>query len=298
MAQAASHCNHSGCYCKGYVIPQSKWSKGKCKNCDHSQKEHGEIVADITFDDNTTVAPPDSSSTNTYNAQIDNKMGIAPSGTTNFKGGGGAKSSQPSIYSVTLDEKDWINWSVKDLLIWLQQKKRFPSELDLNGIEHEMEKNKVNGAMISRLTHSTMLSYGFKEYEHRQKLLNAVKKLLEEYPPSTQTPKYVPQQAQQQENKPKKEEQKQPEISKDESALLKEANLNESEWKSWNCDQVWQWLSVKQGWTNTDDFEYMFVHKLMEYEQKLKSKEVELTGIKLGDVANDMKNQKLLKAIG
>jgi len=33
-------CGHSGCYCKQFVPVSSKWLSGKCKSCNHSQKEH------------------------------------------------------------------------------------------------------------------------------------------------------------------------------------------------------------------------------------------------------------------
>ena len=100
-------CMHSGCYCKQYVVPTSKWSKGKCKQCNHSKKEHADLIADVTFDSQTIAAAPPSSSNNQYGAQIDNKMGIDPSGKTNYMdspyGGVGQQQKQnnePSIYSV------------------------------------------------------------------------------------------------------------------------------------------------------------------------------------------------------
>eukprot|EP01084_Bolivina_argentea_P061295 112015_1 len=33
-------CTHMGCYCTTYSKPTSKWSKGKCKSCNHPKKEH------------------------------------------------------------------------------------------------------------------------------------------------------------------------------------------------------------------------------------------------------------------
>eukprot|EP01083_Nonionella_stella_P054031 142749_1 len=105
MAQSATanHCNHSGCYCKLYVIPTSKWSKGKCKSCDHSKKEHAELQTDVSFDSNEVAAAPKSNSK--YDAQIDGKMGIVPSGKTNYKETGyssQSQSKQSSIYSISL----------------------------------------------------------------------------------------------------------------------------------------------------------------------------------------------------
>merc|ERR1712228_1027628 len=38
-------CNHSGCYCIQYEAVTSKWLNGKCKSCNHSQKEHAEYKA-------------------------------------------------------------------------------------------------------------------------------------------------------------------------------------------------------------------------------------------------------------
>ena len=100
MAAPANNCNHAGCYCKAWVEPTSKWSKGKCKNCNHSKKEHGELEVDISFDDKNIAAAPAQNSK--YAAQIDGKMGIVPSGATNYKdfGGGGGGQKAPSIYSV------------------------------------------------------------------------------------------------------------------------------------------------------------------------------------------------------
>ena len=101
-APASTHCNHAGCYCKAYVVPTSKWSKGKCKNCNHSQKEHGELASDVSFDSTKTAAPPTQNTQ--YAANIDGKMGIVPSGKTNYKEvsgyGGGQQTQQKSIYSV------------------------------------------------------------------------------------------------------------------------------------------------------------------------------------------------------
>merc|ERR1719295_563494 len=113
-------CQHSGCYCKAYVVPTSKWSKGKCKSCNHHEREHGEhLEANVSFDSNATAAPPTQSTQ--YNAQIDSKMGIAPSGNTDFKSFGAAPPKQPqapSIYTIHLNESDWINWSADDVLVW------------------------------------------------------------------------------------------------------------------------------------------------------------------------------------
>ena len=44
--------------------------------------------------------------------------------------------------------------------------------------------------------------------------------------------------------------------------------------------------------------EYLFVHKLNEYEKKLKSEEIALSGSKFVEVQQDIKTQKLLKGIG
>ena len=101
MAAPANNCNHAGCYCKSWVEPTSKWSKGKCKNCNHSQKEHGELAVDVSFDNKNIAAAPIQN--NKYAAQIDGKMGIVPSGATNYKevgGKGGGAQKAPSIYSV------------------------------------------------------------------------------------------------------------------------------------------------------------------------------------------------------
>eukprot|EP01084_Bolivina_argentea_P049931 91809_1 len=192
MAEAAGICNHSGCYCKGYIIPTSKWSKGKCKSCNHSKKEHGDIEADVTYESKEAVAAP-LSTNNEYSKQIDGKMGIVPSGKTNYKdvgSYGGGQQKEPSIYSIHLDESDWINWSSNDLLVWFRQKKRFPESLNLDSIEHEMKNNNINGSKMTQLTHSTLLSYGFKEYDHRTRILAEVKKLLEKHPSASQTPKF------------------------------------------------------------------------------------------------------------
>ena len=206
-----------------------------------------------------------------------------------------------------MDESDWINWSSDDLLIWLQQKKRFPEEINLKSIEHEMRSNNINGTKMSQLTHSTMLSYGFTEYNHRSKLLQYIAGLLQQYPSASQKPNYAKQQQQQQQiknnanNNNKNNDnnnQKNDDEKKDELTLLKEANLNESQWKSWNCDQVWSWIKIKNGWSNTEEMEYMLVHKINEYEEKLKSQDVNLTGARFVTVQQDIKTQKLLKAIG
>eukprot|EP00486_Rosalina_sp_Unknown_P008727 CAMPEP_0201584912 /NCGR_PEP_ID=MMETSP0190_2-20130828/116281_1 /ASSEMBLY_ACC=CAM_ASM_000263 /TAXON_ID=37353 /ORGANISM="Rosalina sp." /LENGTH=252 /DNA_ID=CAMNT_0048029859 /DNA_START=30 /DNA_END=785 /DNA_ORIENTATION=- len=250
-APAPTMCNHAGCYCKAYVIPTSKWSKGKCKNCNHSQKEHGEIGADVSFDSEKIADAP--ASNQSYSAQIDNKMGIVPSGKTNYKAAGGNKSygggqqnQAKSIYNIHLDESDWINWSADDLLVWLQQKKKFPQEIDLKSIEHEMRTNNVNGTKITQLTHSSMLSYGFKDYNHRSKLLDYIKQLKEQHPSASQTPKHNNQQqnnynVNNNNNANKKQNDDNKEADKDEVALMKEANLDESQWRSWTTDQVWNW---------------------------------------------------------
>ena len=105
MAASAAICNHSGCYCKEYVVSTSKWSKGKCKKCNHSQKEHAEINADVTFDSDKAAAAPQQNNCK-YQGQIDGKMGIVPSGATNFKDTGYGQQNQPkqekSIYSVCI----------------------------------------------------------------------------------------------------------------------------------------------------------------------------------------------------
>eukprot|EP01084_Bolivina_argentea_P039633 73236_1 len=68
MAQSTAHCKHSGCYCKGYVIATSKWSKGKCKSCDHVQKEHVEMVADVTYESKELLEKhPTASQTSKHN---------------------------------------------------------------------------------------------------------------------------------------------------------------------------------------------------------------------------------------
>eukprot|EP01083_Nonionella_stella_P165432 550294_1 len=197
MAQASTLCNHSGCYCKGYIVPTSKWSKGKCKNCNHTQKEHGAIVVDITFDDDA-VAPAPQGITK-YDANIDR-------GATNFENAGNSKpqNTGPSIYSIHLDETNWINWSPDELLVWFQQKKRFPDELKIKDIEHEMKKQNVNGSKMTQLTHSTLLSYGFTDYNHRTRVITEVKSLLNTHPPAAQNSNYnAPQNNAQQ--KPKEE---------------------------------------------------------------------------------------------
>ena len=102
-APAANNCDHAGCYCKRYVEPTSKWSKGKCKSCYHAQKEHGDLASDVSFDSSKTAAPP--TQTTQYAANIDGKMGIVPSGKTNYQnvsgyGGGGQQIQSKSIYSV------------------------------------------------------------------------------------------------------------------------------------------------------------------------------------------------------
>eukprot|EP00487_Bulimina_marginata_P003712 TRINITY_DN18946_c0_g1_i1.p1 TRINITY_DN18946_c0_g1~~TRINITY_DN18946_c0_g1_i1.p1 ORF type:complete len:119 (-),score=16.34 TRINITY_DN18946_c0_g1_i1:193-549(-) len=82
------------------------------------------------------------------------------------------------------------------------------------------------------------------------------------------------------------------------ATLLKEANLNESNWRTWSPDQVWEWIKIQQGWSNYEEMEYLVVHKLNEYEEKLKSKEIALSGAKFVEVQSDIKTQALLKGIG
>jgi len=300
---AGARCNHSGCYCKGYIVPTSKWSKGNCKNCNHAQKEHAELNADVSFESKKVADAPVSNSA--LNAQIDGKMGIAPSGKTNYKdvggggGGYGASSNTPSIYSITLDENDWINWSAADLLVWFQQKKKFPDELSLKSIEHEMQTKTISGEKMTQLSQSTMLSYGFTDYNHRTKLMEHIKALLEQHPPGTQTLKIKPNAPSNNSNVGAKAEEKQePKTSVDEEQLLQSAKLNESQWKTWSADQVWAWICIKQGWADKESMEYLFVHKLNEYEAKLTSADVNLSGSKLKEVQQDIKTQTLLKAIG
>eukprot|EP01084_Bolivina_argentea_P250701 420171_1 len=40
----SSKCSHFGCKCVKYIENISKWSKGKCKICNHTVKEHGTVV--------------------------------------------------------------------------------------------------------------------------------------------------------------------------------------------------------------------------------------------------------------
>ena len=193
-----------------------------------------------------------------------------------------------------------MNWSSSDLLIWLRQKKNFPTEINLKSIEHEMNSNNINGMKLSQLTHSTMLSYGFTDYDHRARLLSEIKKLIDKYPASTQNPKQqqnVASKQVKQQNVSKHAEQKES-VDLDESMLLQSANLNESEWKTWTVDEVWEWIKIKQKWNDMDNMDYMTKHKVNGYGEKLKSDEVHLTGAKLSVVLQDMKSQKLLKGIG
>ena len=44
-------CSHAGCYCTKYVASgTSKWSKGKCKTCNHKQKEHNMPIPDPKYE--------------------------------------------------------------------------------------------------------------------------------------------------------------------------------------------------------------------------------------------------------
>merc|ERR1719474_1546580 len=69
------------------------------------------------------------------------------------------------------------------------KKKKFPSELSLKSIEHEMRSNNVDGMKVTQLSHSTLLSYGFTDYNHRARLLTEILKLVAQYPSAQQTPK-------------------------------------------------------------------------------------------------------------
>eukprot|EP01084_Bolivina_argentea_P001526 2821_1 len=42
---ATAKCNQMGCSCKKYIENPSKWSKGKCKCCNHREKMHGNSVS-------------------------------------------------------------------------------------------------------------------------------------------------------------------------------------------------------------------------------------------------------------
>eukprot|EP01084_Bolivina_argentea_P143497 251956_1 len=54
-----SKCKHMKCDCPGYVTPTSKWSKGKCNRCLHSQSVHGSTpVTNASFFNKTVAKPP------------------------------------------------------------------------------------------------------------------------------------------------------------------------------------------------------------------------------------------------
>jgi len=40
MIQVRGKCSSLGCKCDKYVVPTSKWAKGKCKSCDHAPEKH------------------------------------------------------------------------------------------------------------------------------------------------------------------------------------------------------------------------------------------------------------------
>jgi len=57
---AGSKCSYSGCRCKEYKESHSKWNKGKCKTCNHSETEHnGPSAAAFSYDSHKMAkAPP------------------------------------------------------------------------------------------------------------------------------------------------------------------------------------------------------------------------------------------------
>eukprot|EP01083_Nonionella_stella_P082345 227290_1 len=44
------NCHHMGCSCQKFTIPTSKWAKNKskCQTCDHSEKEHTNLIVHAT----------------------------------------------------------------------------------------------------------------------------------------------------------------------------------------------------------------------------------------------------------
>ncbi len=170
-----------------------------------------------------------------------------------------------------------------------------------------MKNNKVNGMTMSLLTNSAMLSYGFTDYDHRAQLIAEIKAVMEKYPSSSSTASSVvqnnPKQNVQTKSTPhnaaakKQDEQKAvSKVDADESALLENGGLVESEWREWTVDQVWEWIKIKQKWNG--DLDYQMRHKVNGYEEKMKSDAVNLTGAKLAEVQEDIKKQTLLKGIG
>ncbi len=58
MIEIRGRCNESGCKCDKYIENPSKWSKGKCKTCDHPPIRHKkQWVKSIENQQNSPMSP-------------------------------------------------------------------------------------------------------------------------------------------------------------------------------------------------------------------------------------------------